>query len=161
EKPIIMGILNVTPDSFYDGGDNTTVELAVEKAKKLLLEGAQILDIGAYSSRPGAPLISSQEEMDRALPAIRAINTAFPDAILSIDTFRADVAAAAIDAGVHIINDVSGGTLDDNMFATVAKYQVPYILMHMRGIPENMQEKTDYTDIVTDVATFLGDRIAT
>ena len=121
EKPIIMGILNVTPDSFYDGGDNTTVELAVEKAKKLLLEGAQILDIGAYSSRPGAPLISSQEEMDRALPAIRAIKTAFPDAILSIDTFRADVAAAAIDAGVHIINDVSGGTLDDNMFATVAK----------------------------------------
>ncbi|HAT93459.1 MAG TPA: dihydropteroate synthase, partial [Sphingobacterium sp.] len=161
EKPIIMGILNVTPDSFYDGGDNTTVELAVEKAKKLLLEGAQILDIGAYSSRPGAPLISSQEEMDRALPAIRAIKTAFPDAILSIDTFRADVAAAAIDAGVHIINDVSGGTLDDNMFATVAKYQVPYILMHMRGIPENMQEKTDYNDIVTDVATFLGDRIAT
>lgn len=160
DMPIIMGILNVTPDSFYDGGDNTTVERAVEKAKELLLEGAQILDIGAYSSRPGAPLISSQEEMDRALPPIRAIKAAFPDAILSIDTFRADVAAAAVEAGIHIINDVSGGTLDDNMFATVAKYQVPYILMHMRGIPENMQEKTDYTDIVTDVATFLGERIA-
>jgi len=106
EKPVIMGILNVTPDSFYDGGDNTTVELAVEKARKLLLEGAQILDIGAYSSRPGAPLISSQEEMDRALPPIQAIKALFPEAILSIDTFRADVAASAIEAGVHIVNDV-------------------------------------------------------
>ncbi len=160
EKPAIMGILNVTPDSFYDGGDNTTPRKAVEKANSLLLEGAQILDIGAYSSRPGAPLISSQEEMERALPAIHAIKTTFPEAILSIDTFRADVAAAAIDAGVHIINDVSGGTLDDQMFATVAKYQVPYILMHMRGIPENMQEQTQYKDIVTDVATFLGERVA-
>ncbi|MDR3006637.1 MAG: dihydropteroate synthase [Sphingobacterium sp.] len=160
EKPVIMGILNVTPDSFYDGGDNTTVELAVEKARKLLLEGAQILDIGAYSSRPGAPLISSQEEMDRAIPPIRAIKAAFPEAILSIDTFRADVAASAVEAGVHIVNDVSGGTLDDDMFVTIAKYQVPYILMHMRGIPENMQEKTEYNDIVTDVATFLGERVA-
>jgi len=160
EKPVIMGILNVTPDSFYDGGDNTTVEKALEKAKHLLQAGAQILDIGAYSSRPGAPLISSQEEIDRALPPIQAIRKAFPEAILSIDTFRADVAAVAMDAGVHIVNDVSGGTLDEDMFATVAKYQVPYILMHMRGTPENMQEQTEYTDIVTDVATFLGARVA-
>ncbi|MDM1295424.1 dihydropteroate synthase [Sphingobacterium sp. N143] len=160
EKPIIMGILNVTPDSFYDGGDNTTVEKAVEKAHDLLQAGAQIIDIGAYSSRPGAPLISSQEEMDRALPAISAIRESFPEAILSIDTFRADVAAVSIDAGVHLVNDVSGGTLDEDMFATIAKYQVPYILMHMRGTPENMQQKTEYSDIVTDVATFLGERIA-
>lgn len=160
EKPVIMGILNVTPDSFYDGGDNTTVEKALEKAQNLLQEGAQILDIGAYSSRPGAPLISSQEEMDRALPPIKAIRNAFPEAILSIDTFRADVAAEAIDAGVHIINDVSGGTLDEEMFATVAKYQVPYILMHMRGTPEDMQHQTEYSDIVTDVATFLGAAVA-
>ncbi len=160
EKPVIMGILNVTPDSFYDGGDNTTVEKALEKAQNLLQEGAQILDIGAYSSRPGAPLISSQEEMDRALPPIKAIRNAFPEAILSIDTFRADVAAEAIDAGVHIINDVSGGTLDEEMFATVAKYQVPYILMHMRGTPEDMQQQTEYSDIVTDVATFLGAAVA-
>lgn len=160
EKPIIMGILNVTPDSFYDGGDNTTVEKAVEKAHDLFQAGAQIIDIGAYSSRPGAPLISSQEEMDRALPAISAIRESFPEAILSIDTFRADVAAVSIDAGVHLVNDVSGGTLDEDMFATIAKYQVPYILMHMRGTPENMQQKTEYSDIVTDVATFLGERIA-
>lgn len=160
EKPVIMGILNVTPDSFYDGGDNTTVEKALEKAQNLLQEGAQILDIGAYSSRPGAPLISSQEEMDRALPPIKAIRNAFPEAILSIDTFRADVAAEAIDAGVHIINDVSGGTLDEEMFATVAKYQVPYILMHMRGTPEDMQQQTEYSNIVTDVATFLGAAVA-
>ncbi|OOG16608.1 dihydropteroate synthase [Sphingobacterium sp. CZ-UAM] len=160
EKPVIMGILNVTPDSFFDGGDNTTVEKALEKAGHLLEAGAQILDIGAYSSRPGAPLISSQEEMDRALPPIQAIRNTFPEAILSIDTFRADIAAEAIDAGVHMINDVSGGTLDEDMFATVAKYQVPYILMHMRGTPENMQEQTEYSDIVTDVATFLGQGIA-
>lgn len=160
EKPVIMGILNVTPDSFFDGGDNTTVEKALEKAEHLLAAGAQVLDIGAYSSRPGAPLISSQEEMDRALPPIEAIRNTFPEAILSIDTFRADVAAEAVDAGVHIINDVSGGTLDEDMFATVAKYQVPYILMHMRGTPENMQEQTEYSDIVTDVATFLGQGIA-
>ncbi|MGB3065862.1 dihydropteroate synthase [Sphingobacterium thalpophilum] len=160
EKPVIMGILNVTPDSFYDGGEHTTVDEALKKATALLQSGAHILDIGAYSSRPGAPLISSQEEMDRALPPIHAIKKAFPEAILSIDTFRAEVAAAAIDAGVHIVNDVSGGTLDDEMFATVAKYQVPYILMHMRGTPENMQEQTTYSDIVTDVAIFLGERIA-
>ncbi|MEI2275478.1 dihydropteroate synthase [Sphingobacterium sp. ML3W] len=160
DKPVIMGILNVTPDSFFDGGDNTTVEKALGKASNLLTAGAQILDIGAYSSRPGAPLISSQEEMDRALPPILAIRNAFPEAILSIDTFRADVAAEAIDAGVHIVNDVSGGTLDEEMFATVAKYQVPYILMHMRGTPETMQGQTEYTDIVTDVATFLGQGIA-
>lgn len=160
EKPVIMGILNVTPDSFYDGGEHTTVDEALKKATALLQSGAHILDIGAYSSRPGAPLISLQEEMDRALPPIHAIKKAFPEAILSIDTFRADVAAAAIDAGVHIVNDVSGGTLDEEMFATVAKYQVPYILMHMRGTPENMQEQTTYSDIVTDVAIFLGERIA-
>lgn len=160
EKPVIMGILNVTPDSFYDGGDHNTVEKALDKVRHLLAEGAQILDIGAYSSRPGAPLISSQEEMDRALPPIQAIKKAFPEAILSIDTFRADVAAAAIDAGVHIVNDVSGGTLDEHMFATIASYQVPYILMHMRGTPANMQEQTAYTDIVTDVAIFLGQAVA-
>ncbi|MCW8310419.1 dihydropteroate synthase [Sphingobacterium sp. InxBP1] len=160
EKPVIMGILNVTPDSFYDGGEHTTVDEALKKATALLQSGAHILDIGAHSSRPGAPLISSQEEMDRALPPIHAIKKAFPEAILSIDTFRADVAAAAIDAGVHIVNDVSGGTLDEEMFATVAKYQVPYILMHMRGTPENMQEQTTYSDIVTDVAIFLGEQIS-
>lgn len=160
EKPVIMGILNVTPDSFFDGGDHTTVAQALKKAKQLLEDGADILDIGAYSSRPGAALISAEEELDRALPVIKAIRENFPEAILSIDTFRASVAEACVLQGVHVINDVSGGTIDELMFATVAKLQVPYILMHMRGIPENMQSLTSYEDVVTDVATFLGEKIA-
>lgn len=160
DRPIIMGILNVTPDSFFDGGQNNTIEQILIQTRKLLEEGADIIDIGAYSSRPGAALISSQEELDRALPAIAAIVSTFPDAILSIDTFRADVAEACIHAGVHLINDVSGGTIDPLMFETVAKLQVPYILMHMRGIPENMQQLTAYQDIFTDVATYFGQKIA-
>lgn len=160
DRPIIMGILNVTPDSFFDGGQNNTIEQIIIQTRKLLEEGADIIDIGAYSSRPGAALISSQEELDRALPAVAALVSTFPDAILSIDTFRADVAEACIHAGVHLINDVSGGTIDPLMFETVAKLQVPYILMHMRGIPENMQQLTAYQDIVTDVATYFGQKIA-
>lgn len=160
DRPIIMGILNVTPDSFFDGGQNNTIEQILIQTRKLLEEGADIIDIGAYSSRPGAALISSQEELDRALPAIAALVSTFPDALLSIDTFRADVAEACIHAGVHLINDVSGGTIDPLMFETVAKLQVPYILMHMRGIPENMQQLTAYQDIVTDVATYFGQKIA-
>lgn len=160
DHPIIMGILNVTPDSFFDGGQYNTIEQVLTKTKQLLDDGADMIDIGAYSSRPGAPLISSQEEIDRALPAIQAIVREFPDAILSIDTFRADVAEASVKAGVHLINDVSGGIIDHEMFKTVARLQVPYILMHMRGIPENMQNLIDYNDIVTDVATDLGSKIA-
>ncbi|MEN5056494.1 dihydropteroate synthase [Sphingobacterium kitahiroshimense] len=162
DRPVIMGILNVTPDSFFDGGQNNkNIEQILIKTQALLDAGADIIDIGAYSSRPGAKLITSQEELDRALPAVHAISNTFPDAILSIDTFRADVAAACVHAGVHMINDVSGGTIDPEMFPTVAKLQVPYILMHMRGIPENMQQLTAYQDIVTDVATYFGEKIAT
>lgn len=162
DRPVIMGILNVTPDSFFDGGQNNkNIEQILLKTQELLNAGADIIDIGAYSSRPGATLITSQEELDRALPAVHAIVKTFPAAILSIDTFRADVAAACVHAGVHMINDVSGGTIDPEMFTTVAKLQVPYILMHMRGIPENMQQLTAYQDIVTDVATYFGEKIAT
>lgn len=162
DRPVIMGILNVTPDSFFDGGQNNkNIEKILLKTQELLDAGADIIDIGAYSSRPGAALITSQEELDRALPSVKAIAKTFPDAILSIDTFRADVAAACVHAGVHIINDVSGGSIDPEMFPTVAKLQVPYILMHMRGIPENMQQLTAYQDIVTDVATYFGEKIAT
>ncbi|SMG34193.1 dihydropteroate synthase [Sphingobacterium psychroaquaticum] len=159
DRPLVMGILNITPDSFYDGGQHNNVEQAMVKANELLINGADIIDIGAYSSRPGAPLISVQEELNRAIPVIEKLHKAYPDAILSIDTFRAEVAEAAITAGAHIINDVSGGTIDPNMFATVAQLQVPYILMHMRGIPENMQELTTYDDIVEDVATFLAEKV--
>lgn len=161
DRPIIMGILNVTPDSFFDGGQNQDSEQIISKVQQLLNAGADIIDIGAYSSRPGATLITSEEELERALPAIRAIAETFPDAILSIDTFRADVAEACVHAGVHMINDVSGGTIDPKMFETVAKLQVPYVLMHMRGVPENMQQLTQYQDIVTDVATYFGEKIAT
>lgn len=159
-RPLIMGILNVTPDSFFDGGQHQNIEAAIAKATQLIGDGADIIDVGAYSSRPGAALISETEELGRALPIVKAIKAQFPSVILSIDTFRATVAAACVAAGADIINDVSGGTIDKNMFATVAKLQVPYILMHMRGLPENMQDLTAYTDIVDDVATFLGEKIS-
>lgn len=160
ERPVIMGILNVTPDSFFDGGQHTTIDQALAKAEQLIVEGADMIDIGAYSSRPGASLISAQEEMERALPLIEALVKKYPTTILSIDTFRSEVAEAAVKAGVHIINDISGGTIDEHMFPTVARLQVPYILMHMRGLPETMQTLTAYDDIIIDVATFLGEKIA-
>ncbi|SKB80389.1 dihydropteroate synthase [Sphingobacterium nematocida] len=160
ESPLIMGILNVTPDSFFDGGQHNTLEAASKKAEQLINHGANILDIGAYSSRPGAPLISSQEEIDRALPIIEFLSKNYPDTLLSIDTFRADVAQQAVQVGAHIINDISGGSLDEHMFATVASLQVPYILMHMQGTPETMQQYTDYEDIVEDIAVYFGERIA-
>lgn len=161
ERPVIMGILNVTPDSFFDGGKHTSLSAAMDHATLMIQEGVDIIDLGAYSSRPGAPLISSQEEMDRALPVIEALAQSFPHIPISIDTFRADVAKSAILAGAHIINDISGGTLDNDMFQTVAGLQVPYILMHMRGTPETMQQLTDYDDVVNDVAVDLGNKIST
>lgn len=155
-----MGILNITPDSFYDGGRHNTVRTALVHAEKLLAAGADILDIGAYSSRPGAANVSAAEESNRLLPVIEAILSRFPDAILSIDTFRADVARASIATGAHIINDISGGTLDDKMFAVIADLQVPYILMHMRGTPDTMQELTDYDDVVSEVNLFFGKQVS-
>lgn len=158
--PKVMGILNLTPDSFYDGGRHHTVPAALAHAERLLTEGADILDIGAYSSRPGATDVSAAEETDRLLPVIEAIITRFPRAILSIDTFRAEVARASINGGAHIINDISGGTLDDRMFATVAELQVPYILMHMRGTPNTMQQLTNYDNVTREVSLFFGERVA-
>lgn len=159
-RPLIMGILNLTPDSFFDGGRHNRVDDALRKAEQLIQEGADIIDIGAYSSRPGASPISPEEETNRAMPVIRELTQTYPDIILSIDTFRADVAEACVEAGVHIINDISGGTLDKEMFSTVARLQVPYILMHIRGTPETMQTLTDYEDVVLDVATDLGKKIS-
>jgi len=158
--PKVMGILNITPDSFYDGGRHNTVDTALRQAEKLLAEQADILDIGAYSSRPGAADVSASDEQARLLPVIEAISTRFPGTILSIDTFRADVARAAIAAGAHIVNDIAGGTLDDQMFATVSELQVPYILMHMRGTPNTMQRLTTYEDIVQDISLFFGRQVA-
>lgn len=158
--PKIMGILNVTPDSFFDGGRHNGLNEAVAHAHQLIEQGADILDIGAYSSRPGAADISTQEELDRILPVVEAIVAGLPGVILSIDTFRAAVARATVRAGAHIINDISGGSLDEDMFATVAELDVPYILMHTRGTPQNMQEQTQYNSIVDDVALYFGERIA-
>ena len=158
--PKVMGILNVTPDSFYDGGRYHAVETALRHAQRLLKEGADILDIGAYSSRPGAKDVTTDEEQARLLPIIEALVSHFPECILSIDTFRSDVARTCIEAGAHIINDISGGTLDRQMFNTVAELQVPYILMHMRGTPDTMQQLTDYDDLVQEVNLFFGKQVA-
>lgn len=158
--PKIMGIVNLTPDSFYDGGRNNNPSKATMKAEQLLAEGADILDLGAYSSRPGAEHISEQEELERLLPVVNAIVKDFPTAVLSIDTFRSGVARAAIDAGAHVINDISGGELDKEMFAAVAALRVPYILMHMRGTPQTMASQTKYQDITSEVCYYFAEKIA-
>jgi len=157
--PKVMGILNITPDSFYAGSRVESVNDALQKAAKMLAEGADILDIGAYSSRPGAVDISEQEETDRLLPVVEAIAKNHPDAILSVDTFRAKVTEAGIKAGGHIINDISGGQLDSDMFAIVAKLQVPYILMHMKGTPQNMTQMAQYEDILPELIDYFAVRI--
>lgn len=153
-----MGIINLTPDSFYAGSRKPAAADALEQAGNMLNEGAAFLDLGAYSSRPGADDISAEEEIDRLLPVVETIAKAFPEAVLSIDTFRAAVAEAAIQAGGHIINDISGGSLDDNMFSTVARLQVPYILMHMRGNPKTMTQLTNYDDVFAEVFRYFEER---
>lgn len=158
-RPKIMGILNLTPDSFYDGGRNNDPVKALKRAEILLSESADMLDLGAYSSRPGADHISEQEELERLIPVIKATVKEFPHAILSIDTFRSAVANAAINEGAHIINDISAGQMDANMFETIAALRVPYILMHMRGTPQTMTGLTNYTDLITDVCNYFAAKI--
>lgn len=160
DTPLVMGILNVTPDSFFAGSRLNSPEAAVLKAETMLTEGADILDIGGYSTRPGAAEVSVAEEIDRVAPAIEAIIKQYPDVIISIDTFRAKVAEAAIAAGASVINDVAGGTLDEKMFETVACLQVPYILMHMRGNPQSMNTLTAYNDVVLEVLDDLQIKVA-
>lgn len=160
DTPRIMGILNLTPDSFYDGGRKSTREDFIRHAEKMLQEGASFIDVGAYSSRPGATHISSQEEIDRILPVVEDLRREFPDIILSIDTFRSEVARSCVQAGAAIINDISGGSLDDKMLQTVADLQVPYILMHMRGTPRNMNNLTQYDDLVQDILFYFSEKIS-
>lgn len=159
-EPKVMGILNLTPDSFYQASRVATVETALTRAEKMLNEGADILDLGAYSSRPGADDLPPTEEEERLLPVIKAIRNEFPQAILSIDTFRASVAEASIAAGAHIINDISGGELDPKMFETIGRLQVPYILMHMRGTPRTMNSLAHYKDIVGELITYFSQKLA-
>lgn len=159
--PVIMGILNITPDSFYDGGKYyKDSDALIKQAEKLLKEGATILDIGGYSSRPGAEPVKVEEETERVVDAIHAVIGEFPDAFISVDTFRASVAEEAVKAGAAMINDISGGSLDDHMFEVVAKLQVPYVLMHMKGNPKTMASLTQYDDLVLDILDYLQERLA-
>lgn len=158
-RPVVMGILNITPDSFFDGGRYTNEKSIIEQVEKMLSEGATIVDIGANSTRPGAEEVSENEELERLLPVIKNIRKRYNKVIISADTFRSAVARKAFDAGADIINDVSGGTLDNNMFATVADVKAPYILMHMQGTPKNMQKDPQYTDVVVEVKSFFQKKI--
>ena len=159
-SPVVMGILNVTPDSFFDGSRLTSIDSLLARAETMLAEGANILDIGGYSTRPGAAEVSTVEEKTRVVPAIKALRQAFPDCLISVDTFRADVAEEAINAGANIINDVSGGELDKDMFKTAGRLKVPYILMHMRGTPQTMNQLTQYEDIILELVTYFEQKIA-
>ncbi len=158
-SPVVMGILNVTPDSFFAESRANNVLSLLAQAEKQLLEGAKILDIGGMSTRPGAEMINESTELNRIVPAIRAITRAFPEAIVSVDTFRANIARACVDEGAHIVNDVSGGSLDDNMFAKIADLNVPYILMHMKGTPQTMQSLTQYDDVALEILDFFIEKV--
>ena len=160
DVPKVMGILNITPDSFYKGSRFNSEGDILKAAGEMLRDGADILDVGGYSSRPGAPDIPSEEEGRRVLGAIKLISREYPGALISIDTFRADIAAEAVEeCGAHIVNDISGGEADTQMFRVLQRLNVPYILMHMRGDPRTMQENPVYDDVVADVLRWFGERI--
>ena len=159
-KPVVMGILNVTPDSFFDGGKYETEKKIVERAEEILEQGATIIDIGAISTRPGTEEISTKEEIDRLLPAVKAVKKAFPEAHVSIDTFRSWVALKVIEeCGPCIVNDVSGGNFDVHMFDIIGKLGVPYILMHLLGTPLQMQKDPVYEDIIRDISMYFTERV--
>jgi dihydropteroate synthase len=160
ETPLVMGILNVTPDSFHVGSRTQTEVEITKRIETILHEGGQLIDIGGYSSRPDADDVSPEEEMARLAFALKILNRHYPDAIVSVDTFRADVARRCVEEyGVAIINDISGGELDAGMFQTVADLQVPYILMHMRGTPQTMQQFTAYDDLIVDIRKYFADKV--
>jgi len=158
--PQVMGILNITPNSFYDGGKYKSETEILYQVEVMLNEGATFIDIGAYSSKPNAEFVSEQEELERILPVIHLILKHFPETILSIDTFRSEVAKASIENGAALINDISAGSLDDNMMETISHYQVPYIMMHMRGTPQTMQSLTQYDNIVKDMLFYFSEKVA-
>lgn len=161
EKPAVMGILNITPDSFFDGGKHNIVSEALHQTEKMLTEGASFIDIGAYSSRPGATHISEEEERFRLIPVIEAVSQKFPEAVLSVDTFRSNIAKLAIEAGAHIINDISAGDDDVDMIPAVGALNVPYIMMHKKGTPQNMQKNPLYDDVVLEVTQYFISKIKT
>ncbi|MGV3528874.1 MAG: dihydropteroate synthase [Flavisolibacter sp.] len=160
EKPLVMGILNLTPDSFYGGSRVQSVDDLLRRAEKMISEGADILDIGGQSTRPGSRRVPADEELQRVIPAIEAVHRRWPEQLISVDTFYAVVASQAVAAGASLVNDISAGTLDEAMIETVAELEVPYVLMHMKGHPENMQENPVYENVTLEVFDELNRKLA-
>jgi dihydropteroate synthase len=159
-SPKVMGILNITPNSFYDGGKFTNESEILAQVDRMLTEGATFIDVGAYSSKPNAEFVSEDEEISRIVPIVQLILKHYPNAIVSIDTFRAAVAQVALDHGAAMINDISAGNLDEAMFAVIAKHNVPYIMMHMRGTPQTMQSLANYDDIIKEMLFYFSEKVA-
>lgn len=160
DTPAVMGILNVTPDSFYTGGSDYSPEALLRQAETMIQDGADILDLGAVSTRPGAGIISAEDEWNRLAPVLRRIKSAFPEQILSVDTYRAEIARRSVAEGAGMINDISAGNLDENMLRTVGRLGVPYIAMHMQGRPSDMQKNPEYTDLIDEILRFFIAKIA-
>ncbi|MBD41647.1 MAG: dihydropteroate synthase [Flavobacteriaceae bacterium] len=158
-KPRIMGILNLTPDSFYDGGLYNSEKKIDNRVTEMINEGVDIIDVGGYSSRPGAKEISIDEEIKRVVPTIKFLKKEYPDLVLSIDTFRSEVAQSCLDLGVDIVNDISAGCIDEKILDIVSEYNCPYVMMHMRGNPQNMQNKPEYKNVIKELISFFAKRI--
>lgn len=159
ETPRVMGVLNLTPDSFYDGGKYKSEKQILGQVEKMLVEGATFIDLGAYSSRPGAPHVSLEEERARLLPTLKLILKEFDKVLVSVDTFRSEIARESIEEGAALINDISAGHLDPEMFSTMAQLQVPYIIMHMKGTPQNMKSQTHYDNLMKEIIYYFSERV--
>ena len=159
-SPKIMGILNITPNSFYDGGKYSLEKNAISKVDKMLKEGATFIDIGAYSSKPNAEFVSEEEELKRIIPVVKTLIKEFPETLLSIDTFRSSVAQECINNGAALINDISAGNLDEKMIEVIASNNVPYIMMHLRGTPQTMQNQTNYENLIKEMILYFSDKIS-
>ncbi|RDY60851.1 dihydropteroate synthase [Flagellimonas nanhaiensis] len=157
--PKVMGILNLTPDSFYDGGKYKDASIILNQVEKMLANGATFIDMGAYSSRPGAEHVEEELEMQRLLPILELILKNFPKTLISIDTFRSRLAVESLEMGAAMINDISAGNLDPSMFSTIAKYQVPYIMMHLKGTPQSMQKQAHYDDLIKDLLFYFSEKV--
>ncbi len=159
-QPCVMGVINLTPDSFYGNSRMQTIDAALKQTEKFLSQGAKFIDLGAYSTRPGGANVSLAEELERLIPVVKAVCKQFPDALIAVDTFRANVAEQSVQAGACLINDIAAGNLDSNMFKTIAKLQVPYLIMHLKGTPQNMQNNAVYSNIIPEVMTYFTTKIA-
>ncbi len=157
--PVVMGILNLAPDSFYDGGKYTTEKQWMQKAEEIVKEGAQIIDIGAVSTKPGSKLVSAKDETERLKPALKKIRKTFPETLISVDTYNSEVARMAVAEGADMINDVSGGTFDENMFKTISQLKKPYVLMHINATPDRMQQNAAYNDVVESLIEYFRGKI--